>query len=243
MIASSVLCLMLSIRRIDRWMTSERSSTTATATTTTDGNPDGRRSRHHGVDDRAEPAVTGGDAGIYDDRDIFSELYRVEVQVARRADGFSLHCPPPSPFPCPPPPPTFLATSGVLPFLTRSGFSRPPRHFFITRAPCTPQANPALRGQLPQFMRRMADPQNVQALAQMQQSMQQLQQAGVFPPGMMPGMPGAGGAGGAGAGDPMAGLNAFSNLHLGGSGGERTHCCTDPGLGWVGLGCVGPMCF
>ena len=84
-------------------------------------------------------------------------------------------------------------------------------------------------------MRRMADPQNVQALAQMQQSMQQLQQAGVFPPGMMPGMPGAGGAGGAVAGDPMAGLNAFSNLHLGGSGGERTHCCTDPGLGWVGL--------
>ncbi|CAM9349720.1 unnamed protein product, partial [Scytosiphon promiscuus] len=42
------------------------------------------------------------------------------------------------------------------------------------------QANPALRGQLPQFMRRMADPQNVQALAQMQQSMQQLQRSGIY---------------------------------------------------------------
>lgn len=75
-------------------------------------------------------------------------------------------------------------------------------------------------------MRRMADPQNVQALAQMQQSMQQLQEGGVFPPGMVPGMPGAaaGGAGGAAAGDlgpGLAGLNAFANLNLGGGGGEE----------------------
>ncbi|CAN0585645.1 unnamed protein product [Ectocarpus sp. 12 AP-2014] len=65
------------------------------------------------------------------------------------------------------------------------------------------QANPALRGQLPQFMRRMADPQNVQALAQMQQSMEQLQRAGMLPPGMMPGAPGAGGSAGA-ANNPWA---------------------------------------
>ncbi|CAM9996790.1 unnamed protein product [Ectocarpus sp. 12 AP-2014] len=74
------------------------------------------------------------------------------------------------------------------------------------------QANPALRGQLPQFMRRMADPQNVQALAQMQQSMEQLQRAGMLPPGMMPGAPGAGGRT-----PPAAGGLDFSTL-LGGAG-------------------------
>lgn len=73
----------------------------------------------------------------------------------------------------------------------------------------SPQANPALREQLPLFMRRMTDPQNVQALAQMQQSMQQLQRAG-----LLPGMPGAGG--GADFGPGMAGLGGFGNLNLGG---------------------------
>lgn len=58
-------------------------------------------------------------------------------------------------------------------------------------------------------MRRMTDPQNVQALAQMQQSMQQLQRAGLFP-----GMPGAGG--GPDFGPGMAGLGGFGNLNLGG---------------------------
>ncbi|CAM9306645.1 unnamed protein product [Ectocarpus sp. 13 AM-2016] len=77
------------------------------------------------------------------------------------------------------------------------------------------QANPALRGQLPQFMRRMADPQNVQALAQMQQSMEQLQRAGMLPPGMMPGAPGAGGSA-TDFGPGLAGLSNFGNLNLGG---------------------------
>lgn len=79
-----------------------------------------------------------------------------------------------------------------------------------------------MRQQLPQMMRQMADPQNMQAIAQMQSAMQQLQRAGIIPPGGIPGMPGTGGtAGGAadgtgGLGPGLAGLANFGNLNLGG---------------------------
>lgn len=81
-----------------------------------------------------------------------------------------------------------------------------------------------MRAQLPQMMRQMTNPQNVQALAQMQSAMQQLQRAGLMPPGMpgLGGMPGVGDVGGTGVGDAgglgpgLAGLANFGNLNLGG---------------------------
>lgn len=74
----------------------------------------------------------------------------------------------------------------------------------MDRSACHVQANPALRAQLPTFMRQMADPQNMQAIAQMQSAMQQLQRAGILPPGM-PGMPGVmPGSTGTGTGDAAA---------------------------------------
>lgn len=76
----------------------------------------------------------------------------------------------------------------------------------------------------------MADPENMQAIAQMQAAMQQLQRAGIIPPGGMPGMPGMGGMGGLGGvggaggaadgtgglGPGLAGLANFGNLNIGG---------------------------
>ncbi|CAM9362613.1 unnamed protein product [Phaeothamnion confervicola] len=50
-------------------------------------------------------------------------------------------------------------------------------------------ANPAIRQQMPQIMQSMGDPSNMQALMQMQQSMEQLQRAGILPPGTAPPMP------------------------------------------------------
>lgn len=49
-------------------------------------------------------------------------------------------------------------------------------------------ADPSLRAQLPHIMQSMSDPNTVQAMMQMQQSMAQLQRAGIIPPGAM-GMP------------------------------------------------------
>ncbi len=62
--------------------------------------------------------------------------------------------------------------------------------------------NPQMRAMLtnPEFLRRMSDPATMQAMQQMQQSMQTLQGAGLFP---MLGAPG--GFGGAGFGSPYGG--------------------------------------
>jgi ubiquilin len=53
------------------------------------------------------------------------------------------------------------------------------------------QANPQLQAAFsdPETLRRMADPANLQAMMQMQQSMQQLQRSGLVPPGGGMGMP------------------------------------------------------
>ncbi len=61
----------------------------------------------------------------------------------------------------------------------------------------------------PEQMRQMLNPQNMQAMIQMQQAVQQLQGSGLVPPGAG-GLPGLGGAGG-----DMSGLAAL----LGGGGG------------------------
>ncbi|CAM9140758.1 unnamed protein product [Discosporangium mesarthrocarpum] len=67
------------------------------------------------------------------------------------------------------------------------------------------EANPGMRDQLPTLMRQMADPQNMQAILNMQSAMQQLQRSGLIPPG----------AGGVVPGGGMAGLGNFANLNLG----------------------------
>jgi hypothetical protein len=55
----------------------------------------------------------------------------------------------------------------------------------------------------PETLRRAMEPQNVQAMLQMQQAMQQLQSSGVMPAGSMPGLgTGLGGPLGGGAGQP-----------------------------------------
>jgi ubiquilin len=53
------------------------------------------------------------------------------------------------------------------------------------------QSNPQLQAAFsdPETLRRMADPANLQAMMQMQQSMQQLQRSGLVPPGGGLGMP------------------------------------------------------
>ncbi|CAM9695909.1 unnamed protein product [Choristocarpus tenellus] len=67
-----------------------------------------------------------------------------------------------------------------------------------------------MREQLPTLMRQMADPQNMQAIMNMQSAMQQLQRSGLIPAA------GTGGMGGVGA-PGMAGLGDFANLNLGGA--------------------------
>lgn len=74
------------------------------------------------------------------------------------------------------------------------------------------ESNPATRAMLqnPEQLRQMFDPANLQAMIQMQQSMQQLQSAGIMPP--VPSPFGAGfGAPAAGAGPSAGGLD-FSQL-------------------------------
>lgn len=93
------------------------------------------------------------------------------------------------------------------------------------------QANPQLQSVLtdPETLRRMADPANLQAMIQLQQSMQQLQRSGLVP--QMPGMPAGGGMfppmfpaanpAPASAGNSMIGGLDFSSL-LSGNGSQPT---------------------
>ncbi|KAG5188706.1 hypothetical protein JKP88DRAFT_234129 [Tribonema minus] len=77
-------------------------------------------------------------------------------------------------------------------------------------------AQPGMRQQLPQLLSGMSDPANLQAMIQMQQSMAQLQRAGIMPPipGMPP-MPGAPAAATPGAPPAAAGGLDFSALLAG----------------------------